>query len=115
DSSRIRITSLSRSMKNPTAAPATSRSEGFTLSRRRFLKHSARTVAGVAFGSQFLGLLTKTAHAAELSGQKNILVILTDQERPTMWFPDGWEAANLPHLTRLKTNGLTFNRAFCSA
>ena len=85
------------------------------LSRREFLKRSAAAAASVAFGSQFLGLLTPNAHAAQLPSQKNILLILTDQERATTWFPAGWEAANLPTLTRLKQNGLTFNRAFCSA
>lgn len=102
-------------MKDQTAASDSLPIDGSTLSRRQFLKRSTCAVAGVAFGSHFLGLLAKTARAAELPAQKNILLILTDQERPTMWFPDGWEAANLPNLTRLKGNGLTFNRAFCSA
>jgi len=31
-----------------------------------------------------------------------------------MWFPAGWEAANLPNTTRLKANGLSFTHAFCS-
>jgi len=85
------------------------------VSRREFLKRSSLAAAGAAFGSQFLGLLSSTARASEAPGaQKNILLILTDQERPVMWFPAGWEAANLPVLTRLKNNGLTFNHAFCS-
>lgn len=86
-----------------------------SVSRREFLKRSSLAAAGVGFGSQFLGLLSATARASDAPwAQKNLLVLLTDQERPTMWFPAGWEAANLPTLTRLKNNGLTFNRAFCS-
>ncbi|MBL8129176.1 MAG: sulfatase-like hydrolase/transferase, partial [Chloroflexia bacterium] len=45
----------------------------------------------------------------------NVLLFITDQQRATMHFPDGWEEQNLPGMTRLKQNGLTFNRAFCSA
>ncbi|MFM9949591.1 MAG: hypothetical protein ACKV1O_16760 [Saprospiraceae bacterium] len=40
------------------------------------------------------------------------MIFLTDQERATQHFPDNWEAHNLPGLTRLKKNGLTFNNAF---
>ena len=32
-----------------------------------------------------------------------------------MHFPEGWEAANLPGLTRLKANGVTFNNAYTNA
>ena len=45
----------------------------------------------------------------------NVVLFITDQQRATMHFPDGWEEANLPGYTRLKRNGLTFDRAFCSA
>lgn len=85
------------------------------VSRREFLKRGSLFAAGATFGSQFLGLLSSTARADEVPAwRKNLLILLTDQERPVMWFPEGWEAANLPALTRLKANGLTFNRAFCS-
>ena len=51
---------------------------------------------------------------------KNIILFISDQERATMHFPDGWEAENLPGLTRLKANGLSFdkcrtNACMCSA
>ena len=82
------------------------------LTRREFLKLSA-TAATAAAGSQFLGLVT--ARAGQLPSRKNILLVITDQERPPMWFPAGWEPANLPATTRLKMNGLTFTRAFTCA
>lgn len=44
----------------------------------------------------------------------NVVLFITDQERATMHFPENWEEENLPGTTRLKRNGLTFNRAFCS-
>src|SRR5690625_274595 len=87
-----------------------------SLTRRQFLNNSAGMAASMAFGSQFLGLLTAKADTpGESLPQKNILLIMTDQERATQWFPNDWEEANLPTLTRLKNNGLTFNKAFCSA
>ena len=45
----------------------------------------------------------------------NVLLFITDQQRATMHFPAGWEEQNLPGMTRLKRNGLSFDRAFCSA
>lgn len=45
----------------------------------------------------------------------NVVLFITDQQRRLMHFPDGWEQQNLPGTTRLKQNGLSFNRAFCSS
>ena len=86
-----------------------------SLPRRSFLKLSAGAAAGVV-GSQFLGLvMPQRAQAEPLPQRKNLILIITDQERPPMWFPPGWEAANLPHTMRLKNHGLTFKYAFTSA
>ena len=46
---------------------------------------------------------------------KNVVLFLTDQERAIQHFPDNWEQDNLPGLTRLKQNGLTFEHAFTDA
>ena len=51
---------------------------------------------------------------AGLAG-KNILVIMTDQERFTINWPAGFTAQNLPALTRLQNNGLTFTNAYTAA
>src|ERR1700682_6168209 len=45
----------------------------------------------------------------------NVLVFMTDQERAIQHFPKGWARKNLPGLERLRRNGLSFSRAFCSA
>lgn len=45
----------------------------------------------------------------------NVILFLTDQERATQHFPDGWEQEHLPGLTRLKQHGLSFERAFCNS
>ncbi len=43
------------------------------------------------------------------------MLFLTDQERSITHFPPGWSDENLPGLTRLKKNGLSFNNAFTAA
>lgn len=80
-----------------------------TPNRRDFLKNLLATAAG----TQFFGLVTQQAGAAQLPSAMNLMLILTDQERPPMWIPAGWEEANLPNTVRLKNNGLTFTHAFC--
>jgi arylsulfatase A-like enzyme len=52
--------------------------------------------------------------AGDLAGM-NVILFLTDQERAIQHFPAGWEAANLPGMARLRQNGLSFERAFCSS
>ena len=46
---------------------------------------------------------------------KNIVFFMTDQERAIQHFPKGWDVENLPGLTRLKKNGVTFKKAFTNA
>jgi arylsulfatase A-like enzyme len=46
---------------------------------------------------------------------KNVILFITDQQRAIQHFPENWAAENLPGATRLAQNGLSFNRAFCSA
>jgi choline-sulfatase len=45
----------------------------------------------------------------------NVILFLTDQERKIQHFPPDWESQNLPGLTRLKQNGVSFENAFTSA
>lgn len=47
--------------------------------------------------------------------QPNILMIITDQERAIQHFPPGWERRNLPNMTLLKQNGLSFKNAVCNS
>lgn len=49
---------------------------------------------------------------SNLRKRPNILIILTDQEREVMHWPEGWAEANLPARERLRANGLSFNRAY---
>jgi choline-sulfatase len=45
----------------------------------------------------------------------NVILFLTDQERASQHFPEGWEERNLPGMTRLRQHGLSFDRAFCNS
>lgn len=44
----------------------------------------------------------------------NILLIIVDQDRATQHYPAGWEEENLPNMTLLKQNGLSFRNGFCN-
>jgi choline-sulfatase len=51
----------------------------------------------------------------DLPRRPNILLIITDQEREVMHWPEGWAEANLPARSRLLEHGLRFTRAQCNA
>ncbi|HTI69000.1 MAG TPA: sulfatase-like hydrolase/transferase [Candidatus Limnocylindria bacterium] len=65
--------------------------------------------------TQFLGVVVPPTTGAKMPMPKNLVLIITDQERIPMWFPSGWEENNLVSTARLKRNGLTFTRAFTAA
>jgi choline-sulfatase len=50
----------------------------------------------------------------DLPRKPNILLIVTDQEREPMHWPDGWADENLPSRRRLLDNGLQFTNARCN-
>ncbi|MBC2593956.1 sulfatase-like hydrolase/transferase [Ruficoccus amylovorans] len=89
------------------------------MDRRSFIQTSA-----TAFGATLLGSNKSPASTTPgtqsastlgtLPSQPNIVLFISDQQRPTMHFPEGWEEENLPTMTRLKNNGLNFNRAYCA-
>jgi arylsulfatase A-like enzyme len=81
-----------------------------TYSRRTFLKQSA-VIAGVIGAPSTWLRAARTPHFPD---QPNLILIITDQERDTQWFPADWEQKNLPHLQRLKSRGLSFTNAFCN-
>ena len=51
----------------------------------------------------------------DFSKRMNVIIFVTDQERAIQHFPPNWEEKNLPGLTHLKKNGLTFENAFTDA
>src|SRR5262245_52276713 len=50
----------------------------------------------------------------DFSKKPNVVIIITDQEREVMHWPEGWADANLPARRRLMENGLHFTRAQCN-
>ncbi len=80
------------------------------ISRRDLLKSAAI--------APFVGLAARAsaAPAPRTPGlPRNVLLFITDQERAIQHFPTGWELQNLPGMTRLRQNGLSFDRAFTDA
>jgi len=51
----------------------------------------------------------------EAENRPNLLIIITDQERAVMHFPEGWAEKNLPATTLLKNNGVEFLNGCCNA
>ena len=114
-------TKLARTDRN------TTENNGSTISRRRLLQLGAGTglaavlasaasdVAAAGTGnSQAPAPAAKRQVAAVLTAP-NIIVLMTDQERHHVHWPQDWTRKNLPGLQRLKRNGLYFNRAYTAA
>ncbi|MFY8216082.1 MAG: sulfatase-like hydrolase/transferase [Chthoniobacterales bacterium] len=80
------------------------------ISRRGFLKTVAGASAFVAAQGVVNALTNKSVEP-----RKNLILVLTDQERSVQWFPEGWAEENLPAMTQLKNTGVTFQRASCNA
>ncbi|PCK07398.1 MAG: hypothetical protein COA42_14580 [Alteromonadaceae bacterium] len=57
----------------------------------------------------------KTYSWGPFDSPPNILIIMTDQQRTTQWFPDNWAKNNLTALQWLSDNGLSFPNNFSSA
>jgi choline-sulfatase len=86
------------------------------INRRDFL----RTVGGAtAFAASYGFINIPTARGQTAPPKRNLILILTDQERALQWFPDDWAATNLPNYTALCNTGIHFdhcctNAAMCS-
>jgi choline-sulfatase len=55
-----------------------------------------------------------TPNGRSMAGM-NVILFITDQDRAIQHFPRGWTKKNLPGLTRLQSQGLTFDNAFTNA
>ncbi|WP_305094577.1 sulfatase-like hydrolase/transferase [Prescottella sp. R16] len=103
-------------MDSPRAIPA---SAGPHLDRRSFLGGAgallAAGIAASATGTAFVAPRPARADAPTLPQRPNIVVLITDQERLPMFWPQGWAEQNLPNRTRLADTGLSFDNAFCNA
>ena len=80
---------------------------------RRELLQSGATLAGGALALGKVPGASAAGRKPPVAGM-NIVVFISDQERAIQHFPPGWARRNLPGLTRLQQNGLTFENAFCA-
>ncbi|MGF0226178.1 sulfatase-like hydrolase/transferase [Dietzia natronolimnaea] len=112
--------------QSPTSSSSHSTSPappGASIPRRTFLGGTglllAAGAAGAAFGSSAIPGTTPAAGAAVGEGRirrrPNIVIIMTDQERRPMFWPEGWAAQNLPQRQRLIDTGLSFNLNACNS
>jgi choline-sulfatase len=101
-------------------------SDGETaISRRDLFKLGIGLATAVSAAPAGIGAALADEHttAARAPGRDtgklpkapNIVVIMTDQERHHMHWPQGWAEKHLASLQRLKRNGLYFNRAYTAA
>lgn len=86
--------------------------KAFHSSRRRdFLKMVGGSGA-LAAAEGAVHFWPSQAQAKAIQQRRNFILFTTDQQQHLRWFPEGWEEANLPGLSRLKNTGVTFNRAY---
>lgn len=88
------------------------------IGRREFLRGMGAAVVTMAALRSHGGLLaapSTTQAATPLPTRPNILLLITDQERQPMHWPDGWAEDNLPARNRLLAHGLSFRHAFCNS
>jgi hypothetical protein len=100
-------------MANPTSSDAT---KVPAATRRRELLRAGIGLAAAA-SSVAHGLAAPAVARDPITVPKapNIIVLMTDQERHHVHWPDGWAEMHLPSLQRLKRNGLNFQRAYTAA
>lgn len=53
-------------------------------------------------------------HAFDPKHRPNLLIIITDQERAVMHFPEKWSEKHLPAMTLLRNNGVEFLNGCCN-
>ena len=86
------------------------------ITRKEMLGTAAGAFASALLGGgRSAGAQVQSAVEAKVGRHftgKNAILFITDQDRAIQHFPAGWAAKNLPGLSRLKRNGLTFENAF---
>lgn len=80
--------------------------------RRGFLK-TLGGATGFASVSGFVEIPSARAQPGPL--RRNLLLILTDQERAIQWFPPAWAETHLPSYTALRNSGVHFDRCCTNA
>lgn len=92
-------------------------------SRRTFLKTVAKAGVAAAASQPLFNVFVPSARAAvrgapsipSATSGMNLILFITDQEREPQWFPPGWTEQNLPAVTSLRKNGVSFSRAYTNS
>jgi arylsulfatase A-like enzyme len=96
-------------------SPKKTKSSG-GLDRRGFLERVGRVAGGVALSTIAPQLLKPQAATAQTFSPPNILVILVDQWRSPIWFPDQTTLAQLlPNTSALFSQSVNFTNYFTAA
>lgn len=96
--------------------PAHVHGPGHPFPRRTFLGGAgALVVAGLAASAATTSRAAPAGASPVLPDRPNIVLVVTDQERPSMHWPPGWAEQNLPNRQRLVNQGLSFTQAFCNS
>ncbi len=98
-------------MNNEISPQSLNSKETLRIKRRDLLKMVGGSGAFVATQGA-LNFWPTPAQAAAIATGRNLIIFTTDQQQELRWFPAGWEAANLPGLTRLRNKGVSFTRAY---
>src|ERR1700722_10998845 len=89
------------------------------INRRGFLTQVGKVASGVALGAvtpRLLGAQSAIGQATNTSVPPNILIILVDQWRSPIWFPDATTLAELlPATTALFSESVNFTNYFTAA
>jgi arylsulfatase A-like enzyme len=88
------------------------RGNAFHPSRRRDFLKMVGGAGALAATEGAVHFWPSRAQAQAIQERRNFILFTTDQQQHLRWFPEGWEEANLPGLTRLKNTGVTFTRAY---
>ena len=88
------------------------RGDAFHPSRRRDFLKMVGGAGALAATEGAVHFWPSRAQAQAIQERRNFILFTTDQQQHLRWFPEGWEEANLPGLTRLKNTGVTFTRAY---
>lgn len=87
------------------------------ITRREWLKGAGLIIGStlVRCGSSLETLATPLTEASRSPSRPNLLVILTDQERQHVHWPEGLLETLMPSWSRLKETGITFERAYAAS
>lgn len=83
------------------------------LTRKEFLQLTGATGASLTLPSTLSEVMTSKTSAS--SDAPNILLMITDDSSPFSFSAYGNEVNRTPHLNRLASEGMVFNRGYCSS